>query len=302
MSDARLPDRAPRSRARVWHHQEMIVRSLSLSAVLLVTTADAAPRAPTPSPCPPADLFSTRLPAVEAGALMFCDPVARDCWRLDATASTWSKAPLAAGREVTVSATGIEACAAAHADCVQLPTTAFEGGQAIESDDRALIAAWRGPVAEIYDARTRKRLTTIKGWKSPMGSAAEAQISQVRFVGTRVVVWESYTPVSSTARLFDARTGKARGMMVSKDTELEPWIAQLAGDVWAVPGFDGRLYLVDTRTGKAKQKLTVRSTPGGSVLAGKLADGRLAIVADGLVFVDPATGKVSPELAQPTCK
>jgi outer membrane protein assembly factor BamB len=268
---------------------------LSLLGLLTAATAGAAP-------CPPEDLFNTRAAQVTAGKLMFCEPTAHDCWTYDADHASWALGPFAPTPTVTVSETGIEACSADHASCTQIPTTAFANGQAAVSDDGGLIAAWNGAKLEVYDTHTRKRVTSIKAWKSPMGSAKDSQIGGARFVGDALAVFENWSPVTSAARLYDPRKGKRLGDVVKAGAEIEPWAVLVDGTTWAFAGFDGKLYLVDVRTGKAKRHIQISATAGGKVLPGKLADGRLVVVGDGVTLVDLATGKVGPTWPTPACK
>lgn len=252
------------------------------------------------APCPPDDVFN-QLPHVTGNTLAFCDGSTRSCWALDVPKGTWSTQPMATEATVSITPTEITACAADGKTCKKLATAAYaDGGTGVASDDLALLAVYRGPTVDIYDLDSSKRLTTIKGWKSPMGPAKDAVFQGAKFVGKTLVVWESWTPVSSAARLYEPRKARRIADLVKAGTEVEPWAVALDDKVWLFAGFDPKLYLVDVTTGKLKKTIKLAGGQNGKVIAGKLSDGRVAIVSDGVILVDPVAGTSSP-VAAPHC-
>ena len=202
----------------------MFVIARVLRAIAVVASLASVARA---APCPPDDVFN-RIAQVTGNTLAFCDGSTRSCWALDVPKGTWSTQPMATEAAVTITPTEVTACAADGKTCKKLATTAYaEGGSGAASDDLALLAVYRGPTVDIYDLASSKRLTTIKGWKSPMGPAKDAVFQGAKFVGKTLAVWESWTPVSSAARLYEPRKGKRLADLVKAGTEIEPWAVAL---------------------------------------------------------------------------
>lgn len=255
----------------------------------------------TAAPCPPKSVFDNYARATTDGKLAFCVDDTT-CWVLDVATSTWAQSKPEGAAKATVDATQIQACAADGKTCDTLATKLAimdDGGQAIANADRSLVAVWAGPKLDVWDMKAKKVLAHIKGWKSPMGPGGNA-FQQAQFVGTSLIVWESWTPVSSAARIFDARTGKFLANVVKAGMEVSEGAIPVGKNL-AFLGFNSKLYLVDPKTGIANKSFVVNKDPGNTPLAGKIADGRIAIVFESApVLVEPTTGAIT-KLAVPAC-
>lgn len=266
----------------------------------LATVANAAPRAPAPA-CPPADITNAA-PAILGGKLGFCLAPEDPCWAVDPATDSWVPVTRDPAPSVEVTAKGVRACAAGGKDCVEIPTAAYADGgtSGAVNSDRTLVAIASASAVDVYDLAKKKRLTTIKGWKSSMGPAAGMQ--GVQFLGDTLAVWQSETPVSSSARLFAPRTGKRIGSVGKPGTEVDGPAVLVDGTRWAFGGFQPKVYIVDAKSGALKKTITVGGPDdaGTHLLAGKLPDGRIAVFSEKSVLLDPVTGKSTPFVA-PRC-
>jgi hypothetical protein len=244
------------------------------------------------SPCPPPEVTQQAAEIID-GKLAFCADPSTPCWVIDPATSAWTRQAMPSRASTTVTAGKVTACPAGGKDCVIVSGTFDESARAIASDDLARVAVWSGATVAIYDTKSGTQISTIAGWKSPMGPAKAAQFQQVRFVGPALAVWESWTPVSSAARLFDPASGKRIGDIGKAGAEIEPWAVSVGKDTWAFAGFDPKVYVVNVKNAKVVKTIKLSGGQSGRQMPGSLADGRIVIVTDGVTLVDVTTKKAT---------
>ena len=301
----------------------MVTRHASRAAALLVLGLGLAlpgaafadrqrpPAPPAKAACIAADAAFNQA-RFDGGAVTACttDDV---CWRVDLATSAWTAAPplpaIASRRpgQLDVDATGIKLCApgAQTCDAVVLPDVDTKSSDtqitALTNADQSLIAVMSGggPV-RVFDAKTRKQLYAAKPNRA--GHDDIPIVQGFQFVGDALYVLSSASPVSSSGRLYRARTGAflldigKRGAMVD---ELAP--VQLDGDryvfgTWMMES----LVIADVKKGKVVKKIALGGDPmkpGGSlVLLAVTPDHKIvALGSDPSTFtlqvVDPDSGK-----------
>lgn len=261
-----------------------IVASLSVPAVA--------------APCPPKTVFGGTSMVTADGKLAFCEDEA--CWTHDIATGDWTQTKRSPRVTVTVDAGTITVCDASGQACDTLTTTlrTDQPNTGATNADRSQVAVWSSNELEIWDVKTKKRTARIPGWKGPMKEATT--ISSAQFIGTSLVVWQTYTPVSSSARVFNAKNGRLVGNLVKAGAQVSESVVTV-GRMWAVLGFEGKLHLLKPTGAPAKKAILVSKTGGNSPLLGVVADGRIAVVLDdGPTLVDVANGKATV-LTVPTC-
>jgi hypothetical protein len=179
--------------------------------------------------------------------------------------------------------------------------------EAIQTPDRARVAiVGQGSAAYLYDGATRKLVATIRTWKSHY----EADVIQEGFfVGGNLVLYESSSPITMEARLFDGATGKPMAMIAN--SILSDPIELSDGD-WAFFDADvSTLVVVNAKTGKRGKAITVvgpnvEDATGASVFTYRTTDKKLFLAArgdaaSGIVVYDLATKKQT-RYVPPVCK
>ena len=265
--------------------------------------ASATPARPT---CIPRDAtFNT---AKFDGALTLCS-TDEACWRVDVAADKWSptaKVDIPMGESadaVEVTSAGFKICNPATKVCetITLPKvdTADEmgGTRALTNEDQSLIAVsqMQGPL-RVFDLKTRKLLHTVKPLKSVMTA-----ISNARFLGSSLYVMSGATPISSSGRLYNARTGNLMLEIGKKGADVDEHMPlALGGDRYAFATWMlSKMLIVDVKTGKVIKQFALGGDPKKPVdaltLLALMPDNKILAVATTLEtalvqIVDPLTG------------
>ena len=268
--------------------------------------AEVLARPPSNATCIPRDaLFNT---AKLDGALTLCTSD-EACWRVDIAADKWSptaKITIPMGESpdaVEVSSQGFKICNPSTKACetIVLPKvdTADEmgGTRALTNADQSLIAVSQaqGPL-RVFDLKTRKLLHTVKPLKSMMTA-----ISNVRFLGSTLYVMSAATPISSSGRLYNARTGKLMLDIGKKGADVDEHMPlALGGDRYAFAAWMlSKMFIVNVKTGKVLKQFPLGGDPkkpvDALILLANVSDNRILAVATTMEtalvqVVDPLTG------------
>ncbi len=254
-----------------------------------------------PAPCVKKDAIAEIWIAGDGVSVCYAsDP--RTCWQIDAAKGEFTSKDPAAWKApdkidtITVDATGIKHCKPDGSDCKTIATKDYkDGGTAIANADRTLVAAWAqggAPMLRVYETRRGRVVYTVAAWSGPSSDSPSA-IQRARFTGDTLVVWNAYTPVSSGARMFVAKSGKKLGDVGGKNLTIhEGEAVQLDGTKWLFAGFDEqKLFVHDVATGKLDR--TIEIADEAPQLIGKLPDGR--VIANGgrdVRVIDLTSGKL----------
>ena len=271
--------------------------------------ADAA-AAPAPVACLKRDAI-IELVRVVGDVVVACYQDAGGCWSLDP--ATGAGQPhgglpeiISHEPEVTVDAAGIKVCAAGATDCKAIATKDFpDGGLAVAKSDRSLVAVATTKAVTVYDVAKGTKLARIPGWKTPMTDGSTVfQFPRMQFLGDNLAVWESYSPVSSAAKLFAPRTGKLVADLAGPNIEIsdgDP--AQLDGASWAFVGFEyNHVYVQDVATGKVVATYDLGKVDTGQPNAwiGRIGD--VFVVAADTVRAIDTRSKAVKVLEPPRCR
>jgi hypothetical protein len=225
------------------------------------------------------------------------------CWGFDIAARQWLRhappraVPVTPSRAEPKTTANIHVCAPDGTDChtFDLPgATTFGNLEALQTPDRARVAILgQGSSAYLYDGATKKLVATIRPWKSHY----DADVMQDGyFLDGNLALYESSTPITMEARLFDGATGKPMGK-IANDIIGDP--VALSDADWAFPQADGNtLVVLDARTGKLHKSILlpgpgVKGFAGGSLVTYRTSDDKLFLAARG----DAASGIVVYDLA-----
>jgi hypothetical protein len=315
-----------------------------------------APLAPPPPPPLPTCVdaqTSTAEVALTADGFAFCAVDAatttanasglRNCWAISIATGKWTAlatmpladtapandrptARLENGNALVCDPTGL-AC-----QTVTVPgLTSYTGGNVgvAASNNRELVVVYRFEDARVFEVKTGKLLTTIKSWHND--PANPSGIMHAYFVGGSlpgthdvVELYASDSPVSSSARLYDPRTGKQIGSGIGvPDKKLGyPEIAEIAPIVfgdnqWLFASFPlTQLYVHDIRTGKYIKTIklyagddlkAVGNAPVTAAMLARSRDGKSILAVPNApysappVAIDLATSSVKV-LHPPLCK
>ena len=175
------------------------------------------------------------------------------CWGFEIATRQWrphappGATPPPPRRAEPKTTANIHVCAPDGTDChtFDLPgASTLSNLEALQTPDRARVAILgQGSSAYLYDGATKKLVATIRPWKSHY----EADVLQDGyFIEGNLALYESSTPITMEARLFDGATGKPLGK-IANDIIGDP-IALSDGD-WAFPHADGntQVALLPTR-------------------------------------------------------
>lgn len=280
-------------------------------------SAEALARPATKASCIPRDaIFST---AKYDGTLTLCTSD-EACWRVDIAADKWSPTakiaiPMVDSPDaVEVSPQGFKICNPSTKACepITLPkvSTADEmgGTRALTNEDQSLIAVSQaqGPL-RVFDLKTRKLLHTVKPLKAVMTGIANA-----RFIGAALYVMSGSTPISSSGRLYNARSGKLMLDIGKKGADVDELMPlALGADRYAFATWMlSKMLIVNVKTGKVLKQFPL----GGDatkpvdalVLLALTADSKILAVATTLEtalvqIIDPLTG-ARTVLKAPACK
>jgi hypothetical protein len=204
--------------------------------------------------------------AIAGDDVRFCYGVKpyRSCWHVDAVKRVFEPLPTTdapeheakfaqpphATAEVRDDST-IELCAPGGSPCKP-----FHYGRDIMrheavgvSDDLALVAIPDNPKLRVYDVATGKQRFAIHGWTpESMGGGGAFRYAPVFASPNRLIVWDTWTPVSDEGHIFDLH-GKQLAVIGKDFSVLGPdefsW--QLAGSEWAFLGEQSTIVTVDVQ-------------------------------------------------------
>jgi hypothetical protein len=235
-----------------------------------------AKRPPPPRPAPALATCATAvhdnamLDSVDIGAdavaLCHGQDAGRTCWSVDLATGAYTPRPVtpvpepqgAAFQPASVTDDGaIKLCtSAAPTSCtIFTPPVKSELGMGTSTNaDHSLVAVLgaEGTRFTIYDVATGKKRTTVKAWKTSMGSPAP--FDPPVFAGDRLIAWIHATPVSSAARIFTL-AGKKVGDVGPRDFTGGDYLSWRLDDrQWAFKQLDAaKLIVVDLKSAKTRQ-------------------------------------------------
>ncbi|HPH66227.1 MAG TPA: hypothetical protein PLF40_10800 [Kofleriaceae bacterium] len=241
------------------------------------------------------------------GALTLCT-IEKACWRVDVAADKWQPSPTTlpdpepAVDAVEVTAQGFKICNPATKACetIALPkveTDDLGSTRAVVNEDQSLLAVFTGQEAlRVFDLKTRKQLYTVKPTKSAMNF-----IGAARFIGPALYVMSSHSPVSSSGKLVNARTGKLITDIGKKGGPVDELMPlALGGDRYAFATWMlDKLLIINVKTGKVLKKVALGGNPKmpleGLTLLALTPDNKIVAVADSIGIalvqvIDPVTG------------
>lgn len=243
----------------------------------------------------------TKAVLVDDGHAVVC---VKDCWSFDLAARTWSPTKPPADKpappdsptppDLATFTTTLVPCK----QCKELVAEKVKPNRSARADlnaDGSLIAVqvtYRA--VHVFDAKSEKRLATIKAWKTAM----EGVMRSYELAGDRVVLYVADTPVSSAAKIYDARTGRllapgGDGESIADEADA------LGPDVRVFHKFDSGVRFVQSlRTGKILKRIDVGREPMLEAHAGTLL---VATQGNGLTVYDAATNKQA-RYEVPACK
>jgi hypothetical protein len=297
---------------RVRDYAEAMNVSTAVFALCVLAGAGRAARA---ADCVDPDERAARSEANDTAITLCFD--AGGCWELAIASHAWTRRPPLPPdtspprhRVDPRTTANIHVCAPDGTECHNIDlagAVTISNLEAIQTPDRARVAIiGQGSAAYLYDGATRKLVATIRTWKSHY----EADVIQEGFfVDGNLVLYESSSPITMEARLFDGATGKPLAMIAS--SILSDPIELSDGD-WAFFDADiSALVVVNARTGKRGKAITVvgpnvKDVTGASVFTYRTTDKKLFFAArgdaaSGVVVYDLATKKQT-RYVPPVCK
>jgi hypothetical protein len=229
----------------------------------------------------------------DAGGCWGFEIAARE-WRRHATPRTTPAKPRPAELKTTAN---IHVCAPDGTDChtFDLPGARTLGNlEALQTPDRTRVAILgQGSSAYLYDGTTKKLVATIRAWKSHYDTDT---LQDGYFLDGNLALYESSTPDTMEARLFDGATGKP---LAKIDDDIIGDPIELSDGDWAFPHADGNLLVVaNARTGKLGKGISlpgpgVKGLGRGSLVTYRTSDKKVFLAARG----DAASGIVVYDLA-----
>ncbi len=172
---------------------------------------------------------------------------------------------------------------------------------------RTVVKSDDGFQLQLVDAATKKRIATIPRWKTAMWDNG---FRIWGFAGDALVAWMSYSPVSSSARLYD-RGGKLLALLGTSDIT-EGAALDLGKSQWLFNEFEGtEAYVYDVTSGKRLATIALASKRSRKE-GGRIGDAIIALAGDkvwamqgpadaGAVVYDVATRK-QKQVPLPLCK